>query len=164
MIHPVRKPTRLRHFDYASCGMYFVTICVQHMESRFGYVVDGEVALNDAGAMIASTWGENIHRYRGSALDAFVVMPNHLHSIVFIGTDPNNPETDTSLNKIVQSFKSISTVEYARDVRAGKYPPFDKVLWQRGYHDRIFRNDRALDGARAYIEGNPGRWMERMDR
>lgn len=143
--------------------MYFVTICVQHMTSRFGQIGNGEVRLNDAGEMIASTWGANIERYAAAALDAFVVMPNHLHGIVFLGTDPDTPLAIKGLSGIVQSFKSISTVEYARKVREGTCPPFDKVLWQRGYHDRIIRNDRGLDAARAYIEGNPGRWMERME-
>ena len=33
-------------------------------------------------------------------------------------------------------------------------------VWQRGYHDRIIRNDRELDAIRAYIIDNPRRWAE----
>ncbi len=142
--------------------MYFVTICVQHREPRFGDVVEGQVRLNGAGEMITSTWEANIDRYPGSALDAFVVMPNHIHAIVFLGADPKHHESKSQLSAIVQSFKSISTVEYTRGVRSGTYPPFDKVLWQRSFHDRILANDRALESAHAYTEGNPGRWTERM--
>jgi len=143
--------------------MYFVTICAQYMESRFGEIEDGRLVLNDAGVMVASTWEANATRYRGVALDAFVVMPNHMHAIVFLGADPYLTEPGETLTKIVQSFKSISTVEYIRGVRDGDYPQYDKVLWQRSFHDRILRNDHALGTARTYIEGNPGRWQERID-
>src|SRR5215204_502924 len=130
---PVRKPTRLAGFDYASCGMYFITICVQNMERRFGEIDDGLLALNDAGTMVASTWESNVARYPGSALDLYVVMPNHMHAIVFLGTDPEQPAPGATLSRIVQSFKSISTVEYTRSVKRGVYPAFDRVLWQRGF-------------------------------
>lgn len=153
---PTRKPNRLPGFDYASCGMYFVTICVQHMESRFGAIDDGCIRLNEAGLMIASAWEENASRYPGVALDAFVVMPNHVHAILFLGTDPELADSGVTLSRIVQAFKSCSTVEYARGVRASQYPAFDRVLWQRGFHDRILRNEQALDAAREYIERNPG--------
>lgn len=73
---PVRRPTRIRGFDYAAAGMYFVTICVQHMESRFGVVENGEVRLNAAGEMVARVWQKNIERYSSAALDLFVVMPD----------------------------------------------------------------------------------------
>lgn len=160
---PVRKPPRLSGFDYAACGMYFITICVQHMESRFGAIDDGGVRLNEAGVMIASTWEANATRYPGVALDAFVVMANHFHAIVFLGTDPGTASPGVTLSGIVQSFKSCSTVEYTRGVRAGRLPAFDRVLWQRGFYDRTLPHQRALDAACAYIESNLGRSRERLD-
>lgn len=160
---PVRKPTRIPDFNYASAGMYFITICTQHMEARFGQIDDGLVSLNDAGMMIVSTWQDNMARYPGAVLDAFVVMPDHMHAIVFLGTDPELSNPGVTLSQIVQSFKSVSTVEYTRGVQSGMYPAFDRVLWQRGFHDRILRNDQALNAARTYIEGNPGRMHERID-
>jgi hypothetical protein len=44
-----RHSIRLRGFDYASAGAYFVTICTQGRECLFGEVADGAMALNDAG-------------------------------------------------------------------------------------------------------------------
>ncbi len=115
--HPVRKPTRLRYFDYASCGMYFITICVQHMETRFGEIAEGQIRLNAAGEMTTSAWEANIERYPGSALDAFVVMPNHVHAIVFLGTDSEHPEAETPLSGMCNPssrFRRLSTHEPSR--------------------------------------------------
>lgn len=159
--HPLRRPTRLRVWDYTSAGGYFVTIGLQNRERRFGDVIDHVMHLNQAGEMVTSAWIANVERYPDVVLDAFVVMPDHVHAIVAIGTDPSIPEPSAGLVRLVQSFKSITTVEYGRGVRAGTYPPYDRVLWQRGFHDHIIRNDRDLDRVRAYIEGNPARWTEK---
>jgi REP element-mobilizing transposase RayT len=160
--HLIRKPLRRAGFDYANCGMYFITICVQHMESRFGHINDNQAVLNGAGLLIASTWEANAARYDDTALDQFVVMPNHMHAILFLGIDPEITRSATTLSRIVQSFKSISTVRYVEGVRSGEFPPFDRVLWQRGFHDRILRNDRELDIARRYIENNPANAEQRF--
>lgn len=150
---PVRKPTRIPGYDYATAGMYFMTMCVQHRESRFGTFEHSAVCLNAAGEMVARVWQENIERYPGAALDLFVVMPDHMHAIVFAGTDPSTSGERVSLLRIVQSFKSLTTVEYAREVTKGIFPSYDRIL----------RNQRELDGARAYIEGNPGHAQEQRD-
>jgi putative transposase len=159
---PVRKPTRLRQYDYTSAGMYFITICVQHKQPRFGEIDRNGVQLNPAGSMIARLWEENITRYPGASLDMYVVMPDHMHAVVFLGTDPRLEKT-SALPRIIQSFKSLTTVEYMRGVRSGVYPPFDRVLWQRSFNERILRDDRELDIVRTYIEGNPGRAHERQE-
>lgn len=137
---PVRKPTRIPGYDYATAGMYFMTMCVQHRESRFGTFEHSAVCLNAAGEMVARVWQENIERYPGAALDLFVVMPDHMHAIVFAGTDPSTSGERVSLLRIVQSFKSLTTVEYAREVTKGIFPSYDRIL----------RNQRELDGARIH--------------
>lgn len=132
------------------------------METRFGTVEPTGVVLNDAGCDIKVLWAGIPQRYPSVGLDVYVVMPNHLHGIVVLGTDPDtNPP---SLSVIVGQFKSVSTAAYSRGVHAGSYPPFDRLLWQRGFHDHIVRNERSLDEVRRYIEGNPARWWERRRR
>ena len=64
----------------------------------------------------------------------------------------------------MRSFKSATTVEYGRLVKSGPRPRYDKILWQRSFHDRILRDDRALENARAYIKGNPDRWLEKLNK
>jgi REP element-mobilizing transposase RayT len=151
-----RKHLRAQGFDYAEPGSYFVTICVDRMESRFGRVEKTQVHLNEAGTIIHDTWMRIPSRFQDVTLDAFIIMPNHLHGIVCLQTGSDN--RSASLSNIVQAFKSESTVEYGRGVKAGRFPRYERALWQRGFHDKILRDDRMLEAARLYIEANPGRW------
>jgi len=157
---PVRKSTRLPGIDYATDGGYFVTICVDRMETRFGQIVGDELHLNAAGKLIGTLWESNAGRFSGITIDDYVVMPNHLHAILFIGVDPTVHQP-TDLSRIIQAFKSESTVEYGRRVKIGEFPPYDRALWQRSFNDRMLRDDRDVEAARRYIEGNPYRWIER---
>jgi REP element-mobilizing transposase RayT len=136
---PFRKSPRIPGFDYASAGTYFLTICTRNMACRFGELRNGEMYLNDAGEMVACLWERNQERYRGAEVDAYIVMPNHLHGILMIGTDPGCEQP--SATAYVQSFKSMTTIEYGRGVRGGRYPPYDTALWQRSFHDRILRSE-----------------------
>lgn len=82
-----RRSTRLRGYNYASPGAYFVTICVQRRKKRppvlLGEIVDGEMRLNAAGRMVEAALREIPRRYPGVRLDAFVVMPDHIH-VIFV--------------------------------------------------------------------------------
>jgi REP element-mobilizing transposase RayT len=81
-----RRSLRLKRYDYSQTGAYFVTICSRSRECILGRVDDGEMRLNDAGRMVQSMWEELPARFSGLELDAFVVMPNHIHGIiVFVG-------------------------------------------------------------------------------
>ena len=79
-----RRSIRLKGYDYSRCGAYFVTICTQERLCFFGDVVGGEIIVNEAGAMMRRTWSQLPEKYRGVQIDAFVVMPNHVHGIVLI--------------------------------------------------------------------------------
>jgi len=131
------------------------------MECRFGRVTEGTMCLNDAGRMVHSHWQSLPQRYAGLELDAFIVMPNHLHGIVFLGTIADLQPA--SLSAVIGAFKSLTTVDYSRGVREGHFPPYDRTLWQRGFQDRIVQSEGRLDDLRRYVEGNPGRWQEKQD-
>jgi putative transposase len=79
-----RRSTRLKGYDYGQAGPYFVTICVQNRLCLFGDAVAGTMRLNDAGRMVQRVWDEIPHHYPGVDLDAFVVMPNHIHGIIVL--------------------------------------------------------------------------------
>lgn len=157
----VRKKLRARSFDYATPGTYWVTICIHEMECRFGRVVDGLMRLNEAGCMIDDHWQSLPDRYPGLELDAYVVMPNHLHGILFLGTIPD--DQSASLSAVIGAFKSLTTVDYSRGVREGRFPPYDRTLWQRSFQDRIVQSEWRLEELRRYVEGNPGRWQDKHD-
>lgn len=65
---------------------------------------------------------------------------------------------DGSLGRVVQAFKSITTVEYVRGVKQNGWEPFPGRLWQKNYYERIIRNNEELNRIREYISGNPQNW------
>ncbi len=128
------------------------------MEHRFGEILVGAVQLNPAGEMVKAAWFRLPDRFSSIELDAYVVMPNHFHGIVFLGTDPESKPP--SLSRVIQVFKSETAVEYGRQVRAGVFPPIQRGLWHRSFHDRILWDERILNLAREYIHDNPRKWQE----
>jgi len=79
-----RRSIRLRDFDYATNGAYYVTICTQEKACRFGAVVAGEMQLNALGEIVRDEWLRTAAVRPQVVLDVFVVMPNHLHGIIMI--------------------------------------------------------------------------------
>lgn len=77
-----RDSLRLPSYDYSAAGAYFVTICIKDRVCLLGDVVDGELMCNDAAWMVQAVWEDMPHCYTGVVLDAFVVMPNHVHGIL----------------------------------------------------------------------------------
>ena len=103
-----RRSIRLRGYDYTQAGVYFITVCVKHRACLFGDVVGGVMRLNEAGQRVQSVWDDLPLHYPHLILDAFVVMPNHVHGIVVLTNDaddkgaglkpaPTQPETTALL-------------------------------------------------------------------
>jgi putative transposase len=81
-----RRRLRLKGYDYAQDGAYYVTICTQNRLCLFGDMVGGKIRLNTAGSAVQVVWNELPRRFARLELDAFVVMPNHIHGIAaFVG-------------------------------------------------------------------------------
>ncbi len=79
-----RRSIRLRGYDYTLAGAYYVTIVTQDRAHLFGDVVDGLMQLNDAGRMAQQEWFNLCERFPAIDLDAFIVMPNHIHGVIVI--------------------------------------------------------------------------------
>ena len=77
-----RRSTRLKGYDYSLPGLYFVTICTQNRVCLFGEVTDGNMILNRWGRIARDQWQKTETIRDNVALDAFVVMPNHVHGII----------------------------------------------------------------------------------
>jgi REP element-mobilizing transposase RayT len=76
-----RRSIRLRGYDYAGGGAYFVTICTQDGKFLFGQIVEGEMKLTEEGSIVQRIWDTLPQRFGSLVLDAFQMMPNHLHGI-----------------------------------------------------------------------------------
>ena len=51
-----RKLNRLKDYDYAKEGFYFVTVCVKDKGEWFGEIKDGGMILNPYGEIVSQCW------------------------------------------------------------------------------------------------------------
>jgi hypothetical protein len=51
-----RRSIRLKGYDYALPGAYFVTICTYQRQCWFGEILDGRMYLNQIGNIVAHEW------------------------------------------------------------------------------------------------------------
>lgn len=100
-----RRSIRLKGYDYAQAGLYFITICVQNRECLFGEIINREIALNEFGKIAFNEWQNTIEIRKNIALHDFIIMPNHIHGIIEI-TDILN--TSSEEKKEIGKFQSPS--------------------------------------------------------
>jgi len=168
-----RSSIRLAGIDYASPGTYYVTVCTQDRACLFGDVINGEMVLNACGKIVREEWERSARVRPELRIDAYVVMPNHLHGIVQItrwghggdvvgvGAHGHAPlqgalhRPPRSLGSFVGRFKGAVTrrINALRDT--GGSP-----VWQRNYYEHIVRDKEDLSRIRRYIEDNPRHWPE----
>jgi putative transposase len=154
-----RRSIRLPHWDYRANGAYFVTICTHGRECVF----------DDSGlrTIVEDVW--QIVVGPGEGPGEFIVMPNHVHGIVWIIGERDVERAGVrrrirdgldrgSLPVIVRTFKSATTkrINSRRKMRGC-------ALWQDDYYERIIRNDGELAATRQYILDNPRKWAEDPD-
>ena len=155
-----RKLNRIKGFDYSGTGAYFVTSCVLNRIPCFGQVKDGEMALNELGRIVKKKWEWLSNQYAYVDLGEFVVMPNHVHGIIYInasvgtGRDLSLQKTQKikSLSELIGAFKTTSS----KEINESKQLP--DFRWQRSFHDHIIRNENELEKISEYIKYNPLNW------
>jgi REP element-mobilizing transposase RayT len=143
---------RLREYNYATPGAYFVTICTHRRLPLFGTIDEGILHHSPAGVMAYEQWEALPGRFSGLELDAFIVMPNHVHGVLWL------QENTVSLTRIVGAFKSLVVHYYAERVKAGEWPPYPGMVWQRSFYEHVIRGERALEEIREYIVHNAKKW------
>ncbi|WBO85919.1 transposase [Hymenobacter yonginensis] len=159
---------RLRGYDYGQNGAYFVTICTQHRTRFFGDIIvpnhdwdQASLDLTPVATLVLDGWQQIPARFPFVTLDAFVLMPDHLHGLLFFDkpTEPTPslhyenrfaPQRD-NLAAVLRGFKAGTTAQ-AR--RAGL-----PLAWQPRFYDRVVRSPEELDKIRHYILTNPTRWQ-----
>lgn len=160
-------------YDYGQCGAYFVTICAAGRVPAFGTV---EVPNDDwAAALVRPTpLGQRVQEgwhliptfSPFVTLDAFVLMPDHLHGVLlFDKPDAATPPLaytnrfgpqQANLAAVLRGFKAgVSSFARTHGI------PF---AWQARFHDRIVRSDHELTRIQHYILTNPSRWQHEWDK
>ena len=79
-----RRSIRWQEHDYLD-GIYFVTICTYEKQHVFGSVWNGKMRLNKWGRVARDCWIDIPNHYAHATIDSYVIMPNHMHGIVWIG-------------------------------------------------------------------------------
>ena len=177
-----RRSVRLPGYDYGAPAAYFVTICAFDRVPLFGECQEGVVRLSEAGRVAAAEWRNVGTCVPTATLDEWIVMPDHLHGILVLApTDrprseialaawrvsqsrfvamtpassrpPGTGPAPRSLGAIIGTFKSVTT----NRINLARQTPGMRV-WQRGYYERVIRDEAALVKVRQYIAGNPYRW------
>ena len=164
-----RRSIRLKGYDYASPGAYYVTVVTRDRICWFD--------LPSCRGIVEKEWDSLPRRFPTLRLDAFVVMPNHVHFIVWLGEAHTGASVETQFNcaprvrvspigqrvkvdkmhptlgRVVRVFKAAIT----RRMRLSGGTGF---AWQRNYYERVVRNERELNAIRQYIRDNPVNWAQ----
>jgi REP element-mobilizing transposase RayT len=174
-----RRSIRLKGYDYTQVGAYFITICTWQGKCLFGDVVNNEVQLSHYGETVRLKWHYLPRRYPHVQLDAFVIMPNHVHGIIFLidGNATNvcgvgaglekihdqktdlfcktSPYQRHGLPEVISGFKTFSA-RRINQIRCLAGVP----VWQRNYYECIIRSEESLQKIRKYIIKNPLFWQQ----
>ncbi|HHT9132345.1 MAG TPA: transposase [Candidatus Tripitaka californicus] len=154
-----RRSIRLKGYDYSQPGAYFVTICTKNRLQVLGKVADSETTLSEIGEVVNSVWLDLPRHYFNIEQDIFVIMPNHVHGIIFIvgagfKPAPTNATKRHTLSEVVRGFKTFSS-RHINEMRATQGIP----VWQRNYYEHVIRNEDELNCIREYIINNPLQWQ-----
>lgn len=151
---------RLQSWDYSNPGGYYVTICTQRKEPHFGVIAGGVMILTTIGEIVEQEWEKTGNLRENVQIDEYVVMPNHLHGIIFplrsVGTPRrgvhrSNTRELSSLGTIIGQFKSTCTKRIRSTVARN-------FAWQSRYYDHVIRDESDLQRIRKYIRENPAKW------
>jgi putative transposase len=126
-----RRSIRLQHYDYTLPGAYYVTVCAVQKQLLFGEIKTAEMHLNRAGQIVLEEWLRTPELRPNVELDAFVIMPNHIH-VIFLIMDLVRTRRAISSQPAVSSHSppSISTSNPISSTRAS--PDFDVPLRKFG--------------------------------
>jgi REP element-mobilizing transposase RayT len=172
---------RLKNWDYRTNAAYFLTICTKNMTHYFGKIINGKMELSPIGELAHQFWAEIPQHFPFVKLDAFIIMPNHVHGIIIIDNDDcdsddcdalqtlqcnassaNHPPKNAQMQKIspksgsistiIRSYKSVTT-KHARKINID-------FEWQTRFYDHIIKNDQSFHNIHRYICNNPQKWAE----
>lgn len=151
--HPERKSPRADFHDYSG-GDYFITICTRDRKHYFGHISDNEMHHNAIGDYCKLQFEQISMHYPYAEVPLFVIMPNHVHAIVSVGSrrthEPYVPTDRTALSVIIGGLKRAVTL-FARRYNI-------EFGWQSRYHDHIIRGVNDGNKIADYIENNVARW------
>ncbi len=141
-------------------------MCTRNQRCLFGEIVNGEMRINEFGRVAHLLWEEIPAHFPYVETDARVVMPNHVHGILFIAhrkarathaspLRPSSGPPQRSLGAIVGAYRAAVSKRINQLRRTSGTP-----VWQRNYYDHVIRDEADLNRVRQYIIDNPAKWSE----
>ena len=164
---PIRKPNRLKNYDYTKNGAYFITICTHNRECILSQIPVGEdiilpqnediilpqnkdiilpqkIELSKYGKIVDKAINEIAIHYEGIFVDKYVIMPNHIHIIIRINQE--------------DSGRMISAPTVIAGMKRYVSKQIGKSIWQKSFYDHIIRDDEDYQRICQYIDENPFKW------
>ena len=167
MSNKYRKDSiRLQHWDYGWNAAYFVTICSKNKICYFGNIIDGEMHLSATGKIVNDLWYDITNHTKNVELGQFVVMPNHIHGIIIINTDPVEARpalSNVGRNRFQNQGKNtLSSIigGYKSAVTKNANLLMFQHAWQPRFYEHIIRNQKSLNEIESYIINNPINWRD----
>jgi len=182
-----RKSLRIKNYDYAQDGLYFVTINCYDRIRIFGEIhfnkhekFKVEMQLNDAGKIANQCWLEIPNHFPNVVLHDYIIMPNHIHGIIELknkvgveniqpcnveNIQPHNIENIQPRRNEFQKIIPGSVGSIVRGFKIGvtkwmRQNTDIHDVWQRNYYEVIINNDQAYNEISMYISNNPQKWLE----
>ncbi|MFA4941840.1 MAG: hypothetical protein WC582_04610 [Patescibacteria group bacterium] len=172
---------RLKGYDYAQAGYYFITICAKGRICWFGEIKNGEMAKSEIGEIAEKCWLEIPSHFPFVRLEEFIIMPNHIHGIIVIDDDCRDAKSCVSTfnptnvgdakscvstmwtkykNKFGPQSRNLSSIIRGFKIGVKNFSNQSKIdfLWQNRFYDHIVRNENELNKIRQYIVDNPLKW------
>lgn len=169
-----RKSPRAKWIAYNN-GTYFITVCTKNKQSYFGHISGDEMILSDVGRFLDKELSLPHIHHTNIVVVQYVVMPNHFHAIVVVGSSIGSQQLPESaddrrligymnmahrkrkvpcniplLSRYIGSLKSaVSRMAHNIGV---------DFEWQSRYHDHAIRDTRDLNKISEYISNNVRRW------
>ncbi len=150
----VRKPTRLKEYDYSTPGAYFVTICTKDRKEILGKIVGGDALIAPKNKLteigrICDKYIKNINvKYQDVTVDNYVIMPNHIHLIISLHGTMRASSPTANIQTIIRSLKTLITKEIGYSI------------WQRSFHDHIIRGEKDYKNIWEYVDKNVTNWKK----
>ncbi len=147
-----RKNIRLKGYDYAQNGYYFITICTKNRErilstikERRGDHWSSEYSneLTQIGKITEEYLKKIETIYKNVTIDEYIIMPNHIHIILIINDKQRN-----TVSQIIQQLKGIVSKEIKQSI------------WQKLFYEHIIRCEKEYLQIKQYIQNNPYNWED----
>jgi putative transposase len=177
---------RLQNWDYGWDGIYFVTICTHNREPFFGKISNSKIIFSEIGLVAKKFWNEIPVHFSFVSLDAYCIMPNHIHGILIFNKNEKKDEISTCDNIVeprhclgstisdkLNIKKSPGQLRYQNQGRntlssiVGSYKSVVSKIahnnhpcfrWQNRFYDILIRDNDSFFRLNHYIQNNPRNW------